>query len=182
MPCPERAGAGHREHQHGAEGEDVAGGGDLVGHELLGGDETGRADDHAGLGELGGLGRPRDPEVDHARAVRRQQHVRRLEVAVHHTRRVHALQRLRQRGAQREHRSLRPGAVRGRRRLQGDPGHVLGGQPRRPPLGVGVDHGGCEEAAHLAGRLDLPDEPAPEPRILHQFGAHRLHGDRAPAR
>nr|WP_284454619.1 hypothetical protein [Actinomadura madurae] len=128
------------------------------------------------------LGRQRDPEVDQARAVRRQQHVRRLEVAVHHTRGVHALQRLRERGAQSPDRPVRQGAVRVDRGLQRQPRHVLGGQPWRRPARVGVHHGGGEGTAHAAGRLDLPDEPAPEPRILRQLGPHRLHRDRAAPR
>jgi hypothetical protein len=80
----ERRAAGGGIEQHAAEGEDVRLRPRGAVRDLLGRDEAGRADDGAGPRQRGDVGGAGDPEVDDARPVVGQQHVRRLEVAVHH--------------------------------------------------------------------------------------------------
>ena len=98
-----RVASGGEEHG-GAEREDVAGRRRLPGVPgLLGRHVGGRADAAAGHRELDALGRARDAEVDDARAVRRHEHVRRLQVPVHEADAVDRLQRFGAAGRQPAH-------------------------------------------------------------------------------
>jgi len=102
-PGAERALTRGRERDHGSEVEDVARRPDLVAHGLLGRHEPGRSHDQSGLGQHGGgLDGPGDAEVDDAGAVLGQQHVGRLEVAVHHAGGVDRVQALGQARGQRQ--------------------------------------------------------------------------------
>jgi hypothetical protein len=113
-------------------------------------------------GQRGGVGRPGDPEVDQPRPVRTEQHVRRLDVAVHEPRGVDPGQR---RGQAVREDARRPdperpddahGIVEGRAR------DVLGGQPRRRGVRVGGEHGGHERPAQP------PSEPPAELGVVRE--------------
>jgi hypothetical protein len=94
-----------REHleQHGARGEEVAPRVEAVAGHLLRRHVARRAHQHARAGQLAGRAgggqklrddRPRQPEVEQLDAVRRQEDVRRLQVAVHDAARVQGRKRL----------------------------------------------------------------------------------------
>ena len=67
----------------------------LVALDDLGGEVAGGADEHAGLGEPGGVDGLRDAEVDEDRLAVQDQHVAGLEVAVDHPDGVHGGERRR---------------------------------------------------------------------------------------
>jgi len=94
--CPgaERALARGGEGQDRPQAEDVARRPDFITGGLLGGHEPGRADHQACLRQRRGFHRAGDAEVDDPRAVLGYQHVRRLEVPVHHARGVDRAQAL----------------------------------------------------------------------------------------
>ena len=148
------------------------------------GHEPGRAGHPADAGRRhGAYSRPggaRDAEVDHPRPVRGQQHVRGLQVAVHHTRGVDGAQALGQprRQGQRGARRHRP--VAGHRLGQRGTGHVRRGQPRHRAVDVRVHHRGGEQAAHLPDGGDLAGEAHPEHGIGGQVRADHLDRDRSP--
>ena len=161
--------ARRRERQDRAEAEDVAGRPDRVAHCLLGRHEPGGADHRAGqghLGEIRGLG---DAEVDQPGAVRRQQHVRRLQVTVDDARLMDGGQALGQAGRQGEHRGQRQRTVLLDRVGQRRAPHVAGDQPGHDCIGVGVDHRRGKGAADPARGLDLPREPRPEVPVPGQI-------------
>ena len=95
-PGAERALARGGEGEDRAQAEDVARRPDFVTGGLLGGHEPGRTQPQPRLRQLCGFHRLGDTEVDDPRAVLGQQHVRRLEVPVHHARPVDRAQALRQ--------------------------------------------------------------------------------------
>ncbi len=172
---------GRGEHQRRPEREHVARGrgqGGVPG--LLGGHVGGGAGRAAGGGELNPLGHPGHPEVDHLRAVRRHQHVRRLDVAVHQPDAVNRLQRLRAAGREPAHRGHRqrpaPAHQHGQRRR----GHVRGGDPGQVRLRVGLDDRRGEHAADPAGGRHLAGEPGPVALLLGQLDPDRLHRDQPP--
>ena len=181
-PGAERALARGGEGQQRPEAEDVGRRPDLVTHGLLGGHEPGRADHQARLRQRRGFHRAGDAEVDDPRAVVRDQHVRRLEVPVHHARGVDRAEALRQARGQRQQRPRRTRPVVRYRPMQRRPGDISRGQPRRRPVDVGVHHHGREYSAHPAGRVDLPPEPVPELRIRGQLSPDDLHRYRPAAR
>jgi len=111
------------------------------------------------------FGGPCDPEVDHARPVGSQQHVRRLQVSVYHPSRVDCLERLGEAQTQPEHRRQRQRPARRHGVRQRWPGDVLDGQPR--PLGgsIGVHHRRRVDAPHGPGGRHLVREPRPECRV-----------------
>jgi hypothetical protein len=178
LPGTERLAPGGSEGEHGAQAEHVAERPDLLARGLLRRHEAGRAHHEAGprqRSHLSGLG---DPEVDHARPVQGQQHVGRLEVAVHDARGVDRGQAPGQARGQREQ---RPGGQRpavahrlGQRRI----GHVRSGQPGHRGVHVGVHHERREQAAHLPGRGHFAAEPGTEIGISGQLGVDDFHGDR----
>ena len=178
LPGAERLASRGGEGEHRAQAEHVAERPHLLARGLLGGHEAGRADHEAGPRQrrhLRGLG---DPEVDHARPVRGQQYVGRLEVTVHHARRVDRGQAL---GQARGQRQQGPGGQRpaapdrlGQRRA----GHVRGGQPGHRGVHVRVHHQRREQAAHFPGGGDLAAEPGAELGIGGQFGVDDFHRDR----
>ena len=178
LPAAERLASRRGEGEHRAQAEHVAERSDRLARGLLGGHEAGRADDEAAprqRSRLRGLG---DPEIDHARPVQGQQHVGRLEVAVHDPRGVDRGQALGQARGQRQQRrdGQRPAVPHrlGQRRAA----HVGGGQPGHRGVHVRVDHEGGEQAAHFPGRGDLDAEPGPELRIGGQLGVDDFHGHR----
>ena len=175
--------AGRGEHQRRPEREHVARGrgqGGVPG--LLGGHVGGGAGRAAGGGELNPLGHPGHPEVDHLRAVRRHQHVRRLDVAVHQPDAVNRLQRLRAAGREPAHGRHRQRAAPAHQRAQRRRGHVRGGHPGQVRLRVGLDDRGGEHAADPAGGRHLAGEPGPVARLLGQLDPDRLHRDQPPGR
>nr|BFE37561.1 hypothetical protein GCM10010200_098120 [Actinomadura rugatobispora] len=117
----------------------------------------------------------------HAGPVLGQDHVARLEVAVHQAARVDRGQALRQARAQGGDRLGREHAVRLHGVLQGRAGNVGGGQPGRIGAGIGVDDLRGVEPADPPRRLHLQGEPAPEPRVVGELGAHQFHRDRTTA-
>jgi hypothetical protein len=100
-PRAERALASSGEGEHRAQAEHVAGRAELGAQNLFGGHVPGRAD-HQVRAHGGGPGRLGNAEVDDPRAVLGQQHIGRLQVAMHHPGGVDGAQALRQPGGQRE--------------------------------------------------------------------------------
>jgi hypothetical protein len=129
-----------------------------------------------------GIHGPGNPEVDHSRPVRRQQHVRRLQVPVHHSGGMNRIQPLRQPSCQGQHRGHRQRPVLIHRLSQRRPVHKAGHQPGQRRRGVGIDHRSGEQTADPARCGDLPDKPGPEPRIAGQLVPDDLHGHQSPAR
>jgi hypothetical protein len=179
---PEGVAAGRGVARGQAEREDVDGrDGGGVDPDLLGRHVRRRADARVGAGQRRGLGGPRDPEVDDGRAVRRHQHVSRLEVAVDDAGGVDGLQgggdarHQAQGGGRRQWPAVGHGAG---ERLARD---VLGGQPRHGAVGVAVDDGDHVTPAHAPGGAHLLLEPPPELRVLGEVVVDRLEGDRQPA-
>ena len=80
----------------------------------------------SGLGEPGGVGQVRDAEVDHDRLPVVEQHVARLEVAVHHPGRVDGGERLGQPARQLQQRPAAERAALPDRLVQRRAGHVPG--------------------------------------------------------
>ncbi len=181
-PGTERSLARGGEGEDRAQVEDVARLPDAITCGLLGGHEPGRADHQARHRERGGFHRPGDAEVDDPRAVLRQQHVRRLEVAVHHTCGVDRAQALGQTCGQRQQRPRRQRSVVIYRLMQRRPWNVRRGQPRHRAIHVRVHHHGREHAAYPPRRRDLPPEPHPEFRIRGQLIPDDLDRYRSPAR
>ena len=181
-PSAERALSRGGEGEDCPQAEDVARRADLMAHSLLGGHIPGRADHQARLRQRGGFHRPGDTEINDPRAVLGQQHVRRLEVPVHHARGVDRAQALRQARGQRQQRPGRQRPVLIHRLGQRRTGNVSRGQPRRRAIDIRVHHHGREHAAHPPRRGHLAPEPIPEIRILGQLSADDLHRHRPPAR
>jgi hypothetical protein len=181
-PRPERSLASAGEGQHRPEVEDIAGRPDFTAHGLLGRHEPRRSDHQAGLRQPRCLHGAGDAEVDDPRTVLGQQHVRRLEIPVHHAGGVDRIQALRQARGQRQQRRLGQRSVAvdclGQRR----PGNIGRSHPRHWAVDIGVHHRGGEHAAHPAGRRDLSPESRPELRIRGQLSADGLHRYRSPAR
>ena len=175
--------AGRGEHERRPEREHVARGRGQGGVPGLLGRHVGRgAGRAAGGGELDPLGHPGHAEVDHLRAVRRHQHVGRLDVAVHQPDAVNRLQRLRAAGREPAHGRHRQRAAPAHQRAQRRRGHVRGGHPGQVRLRVGLDDRGGEHAADPAGGRHLAGEPGPVARLLGQLDPDRLHRDQAPGR
>src|SRR5690606_36770102 len=134
----------------------------------------------AGPGHRGGVQCAGDAEVDDPRAVRGEQHVARLEVAVDQPGGVHGAQRLGQ--ADGEHRRglgrQRAGAL--DHLAQRAAGHEPGGHPRRLRTGVGVHQRRAEHPADQAGRVDLLGEAGPAVGVGGQVGADRLDRQQPP--
>ncbi len=184
LRVPEGQPPGGRVRKDRAEAEDVARGGDRLAADLLGGHEAGGADDFAGPGQAdvvagGGAG---DAEVDDARPVEGDQHVRGLQVAVDDARAVDVLEGVREAGGQDPY-----GPVRQRTEVVGDdpaqarPGDVAGGEPGGRRLGVGVEDRGGPLAADPAGRGDLLAEPDAELLAGGEAGVDELDRDGAAA-
>ncbi len=148
--------------------------GDRLVQDLLGRHEQGRAHHDAGPGQRGRLQRAGNPEIDHPRPIRRQQHVGRLEVTVHDPGRVNGLQRLGHAGDQPEHHRPRHRAVPGDRLLQRRAGHVGGDQPRRRGHRIGVEQLRRVQPVYSPGGLDLLPETRPELRVVAEFWPHYL--------
>jgi hypothetical protein len=66
--------------------EDVAGRPDFMAFGLFRGHEPGRADHHASTGQRPCLHGPANPEIDQPRPIFSQEHIRWLQVTMHHTR------------------------------------------------------------------------------------------------
>ena len=181
-PCAERALARGGEGEHRPQAEDVGRWPDFVTGGLLGGHEPGRADHQSCLRQRRGFHRAGDAEVDDPRTVLGYQHVRRLEVPVHHACGVDRAQALREACGQCQQRARRQRPVVMYRLSQRRPGNICRSQPRRRTVDVRVHHHGREHAAHPPRRGDLPPEPIPELRIRRQLSADNLDRDRPAAR
>ncbi|CAM5613243.1 hypothetical protein SGLAM104S_02782 [Streptomyces glaucescens] len=173
--------AERRERRRLAECEDIGRRRDLQAGRLLRGHEGGGPHRAAGGRVRGSVGGHRDAEVDHPGPVRGQQHVRRLQVAVHDARLVDGLQRLGHPRHQPQHRRPRQRPAAGDRFGQGRPGHVQRGQPGRLAVRVPVDQLGGVRAPDPARRLDLPAEPPPEVRVVRQLRPYDLDRHRPAA-
>jgi hypothetical protein len=178
---PERTLAAPRESEDRAQAEHVTRRSDVMAENLLRGHEPGRADHHVRTGLRTGLSRPGNPEVDDPRAILGQQDIRGLQVPVHDVRGMDGAQALGQTRRQGQQRPRIQRSVLLHRLEQRRPGDIGRGQPRHRAVQIGVDHEGGEEPAHLAGRGDLLPEPGPELRIVGEFLADDLDGDRAAA-
>ncbi len=171
----ERRFARGREGENGAQAEDVAGGTDLPAFDLLGGHVAGRAYEQSGTRQRAGLGRDGNAEIDDARPVLGQQHVRWLQVAVHDPRGMNGAQARRQPRREFQHRPHGQGPVLRHRVSQRWPGHIGRGQPRHRAIGIRVDQRHSEPAAHLARNGDFPPEARPELGVGGQVGADHFH-------
>ena len=89
-PAAERRMPGAGERHRGRPGVHVGGGGRVVAVQDLGREVARRAEQPAGVGELGVVGDPGQAEVDQDRRAALHQHVGRLHVAVQHADGVHA--------------------------------------------------------------------------------------------
>ena len=181
-PGAERALARGCEGEDGPQAKDVAWRTDFKTGGLLGGHEPGRADHQAGLRQRREFRRAGYAEVDDPRAVLGYQHVRRLEVPMHHASGVDRAQALGQARGQCQQRGRRQRPVVIYRLGQRRPGNICRRQPGRRAIDVRVHHHGREHAAHPARRNDLPPEPVPELRIRRQLSADDLDCDRPAAR
>jgi hypothetical protein len=181
-PRPERSLAGRGERQHGPQAEDVTRRPDLAADRLLRRHEPRRSEHYAGLRQRRRLSGMRDAEVDDPRAVLGQQHVRRLQVTVHHSRGVDGDEALRQPRGQRQQRRLRQRPVAVDRLFQRGARDVGGGQPRHRAIDVRIHHHGGVHAADPPRRGYLLAEPDAELAIGGQLSADGLHRDRPPAR
>nr|WP_233617726.1 hypothetical protein [Actinomadura sp. WAC 06369] len=137
--------------------------------------QTGGGDPCAALGE------ERQAEVDDAGAVRAEQHVRGLEVAVDDPLGVDVLER----GGDADGRLLQGVGAQGAVPLhllgQGRAGDVLDDEVRRVGVRVGVQQSGRAAAPEASQHGDLAPEARGDGAVLvaHQFGADRLDGDTA---
>ncbi len=174
--------AGGRVGQRGAPGVDVGGRAARPALDDLRGQVAGRAHDQAGLGQPGGVRGLGDAEVDHHRAVIGEQHVARLQVAVHDAGGVDGGQRLgRAVGEQAQARAgQRPAGA--DHRLQGRPGHVPGDDVGELAGHVGVQDLGHERAADPAHGLDLAGQPEAGVDVLGGVGPQHLDGHQAALR
>ena len=182
VPFTEGRPAAHGEGRHRAEREDVDGGRDGQATNLLRRHELGGPHGHAALGQVRGLRGPCDPEIDHARPVRGQQHVGRFEITVDDTGGVDRLQSLGDPGHQQDDRLRRHRPVLRDGLLQRRPRHVRRHQPRRCGRGIGAEKFRGVQPAHPLGGLDLLAETRPEVRVVAQFRPDDLQRDAPPAR
>lgn len=166
---------GGRVHQYRAHREHIGGRSHLARTlELLGRHERRCTDQLARLRTQITVRGTGDTEVDDLGPVGRQQHIARLEIAVHHAGAVDVAQRLGQPRAgpaqlRRIQRSVPLHALRERRALDEQRGH-----PGPFGLGVGIDDGRGEGPADPAGRRDLLLEAGSELRIRGMLGMDDL--------
>ncbi|GGQ35457.1 hypothetical protein GCM10010140_76810 [Streptosporangium pseudovulgare] len=174
---PEGEAAGRRVSEHSAEREHVRRGLRLFAHDVFRGHETGRAYGHSGAGELRVLRGPCDAEIDQAGAIRCQQYISGLQIAVHYLAVVYGRQPFREPGGQQPQRVFRQRTVLADGLLRRRARNIGGGQPRRVRLRVRVHHlRGVEAADPLCGRY-LTGEPPPEVGVRGKLRPHHLHGD-----
>ncbi len=162
------------------EGEDVGGRGHPAPRGLFGGHERRRADGDAAAGERGRVGGVGDTEIDDTGPVGGEQHIGRLEIAVHDARAMDDVQGLGHARDQQQHRLDRQRPMGDNRVGQRGPRHVRGGQPGLRAVGVGVDDGCCEQALHPLRGLHFLGEPAAELGVLPELGADHLDGHGPP--
>ena len=156
----ERQVPGGRERHRRAPGVHVRGRAARLALDHLGGQVAGRAHHQAGLGQPGGVAGLGDAEVDDDGPVVGEHHVARLQVAVHHARRVDRGQRL-------GHAVAEPAQPRAGQRAAGThhlvqrgPGHEPRDDVGELAGDVGVEDFGDVRAADPAHGLDLASQPA----------------------
>lgn len=173
----EGAHAGRGERRDLAEREHIGRPGDLPAQRLLGRHESGCPDGGPAVGEGGGIRGSCHAEVDDAGSVQGEQHVRRLEVAVHDPGPMDVLEGLGHPRGQQEHRrhGQRPVLLDGVG--EGGPGNVGRGEPGRTAVGVAVENGRRVHALYATGVGDLLAEPLAEVGVVGQLGTDDLHGD-----
>lgn len=177
----ERRGADPRVRRDLPQCEDVGRRGDGGPHGLFGRHEGGRADRDAAAGQRGGVGGPGDAEVDDARTVGGQQHVGRLQIAVHDAGAVDDLEGLGDPGDHQQHGGDGESAVFGDGGGECGAGDVGGGEPGHRAVGVAVDHRGGEQPLDPLRGVHLLREPAAELRVFAELGPDHLDGHRPPA-
>ena len=172
----ERQVAGRRKRHRRAPGMYIRRGTARLALDHLGGEVPGCAHHQPGLGQPGGVAGLSDAEVDHDGPVVGEHHVARLQVAVHHARRVDRGQRLGHAVGQPPQPLAGQRAAAAHHLLQGGPGH----EPR-DDVGifagdVGVEDFGDVRAADPAHGLHLAGQPAAR---VDALGAGRMeHLDR----
>jgi hypothetical protein len=174
-PGAERRPAGSREREDTAEAEDVRGRADVAASGLLGRHEAGRAHHPAVRTQPGRIRGAGDAEVNDPRPVDGEQHVRRLEVAVHEARRVHGTEAACQPGRERPDRGDAERAVTGHGVCQRRASDVPGHQPGLRAIRIGVDDRRGKRPADALGGLDLLREPAAEAGVTGEIGPDQLH-------
>ena len=167
------AGVGDR----GRPGVHVGGGRGVLAVQDLGSEVAGRAEQPAGVGELGVVGDPGQAEVDEDRGPTLHQHVGGLHVAVQDADRVHRQDSLGEaRGQPVEigsgHRTLVDDLV-----VQRQPGHVAGGDVRDRRPRVGVDDLGHPATVHPAQRADLAGQSVPGLVVTDDVRTQHLERD-----
>jgi hypothetical protein len=143
----------------------------------LGRQVTGRAHDQPGLGQPGGVAGLGDAEVDHDRAILREHHVARLQVAVHHARGVDRGQRLRRPVGEPAQAGAGQRAAVAHHLIQRGPGHVPRHDVGKLAGHVGVEDLGDVRAADPAHGLDLATQAAAGVRVLGAQRMQHLDGD-----
>ena len=148
----------------------------------LGGQVAGRAEQPAGVGELGVVGDPREPEVDEDGGAALHQHVGRLHVPVQHPLLVHGEQRLAEPG--REPDQVGPGdrPLLAHVVVEREARHVAGGDVRDVVPRVGVDDLGDAGVPDPRQRAHLAGQPPPGLVVADDVRAQHLQRDPWPAR
>ncbi len=171
---------GRREHQGGAQREDIAGARHAAGvPRLLGRHVRGCPHGDVGHRQPGVGDTGRDAEVDDAGAVLHDEDVGRFEVAVDQARAVDGLEGLRDARREPAHGLRGQWTALVHYLFEGGCGDIRRREPRHRRPGVGVHDGGRVEAADRAGGLHLACEADTEQLVLGELGAHGL--DRHPA-
>src|SRR5450631_262669 len=176
-PAAERRPPGGGEGDGGAPGVDVGRLAAGLALDDLGGQVTGGAHEHPGLGELRRVAGMGDAEVDDDRVAVVQHDVARLQVAVHAPGRVHGHQRLGQPAGQPRKRPGRQRPVLAHHVVQGVARHVPGHDVGELAGHVRVEHLGDERAMDPAHRLDLAGQAAAGVRLLGDPGVQDLDRD-----
>ncbi len=178
----ERHPAGRRERHRRAPAVHVGRGGAWGALDHLGREVAGGAHDQPGLGQPGRVARLGDAEVDHDRPIVGEHHVTRLQVPVHHARRVDRGQCLRRPVGEPAQARAGHRAAAAQHLLQRGPGHEL-----RDDIGILPGHVGVEDLGHVRAAdpphgLHLAGQAAAGVRALLAELVQHLDRDQAPLR
>ena len=175
----ERRGAARREGGRRGPAPPVGGRRDVLAADHLGRQVARRAHDQPGHREPDVVGHVGDAEVDEHRVAVDEQHVARLDVAVHDPGRVDGVERLGQTGRDPVQVGRRQQAALGHVVVERGAGHVAGDDVGGRAVDVGVDDRGDPRAGDPAQRADLAGQPGPGVGVVGDVLAQHLDRDRA---